>query len=97
MSTPNVNLLAAIAIAGLQPSVGAGVPAPSYEQVCNRVLMLQVDPLDIPRTVTPPDINGVAAALVAGGAITPYWLEQVGNIVLTYPYTRSATDVLDVP
>jgi len=97
MSAPNVNLLAAIAIVGLSPGVGIGVPPPSYEQVCNYVLMNQVDPLDIPRTVTPADINGVGAALIAGGATTPYWLEQVGQQVLTYPYTRSATDVLDTP
>lgn len=96
MSAPNVPLLAAISLVGLT-SIGQGVSAPKWEQVTNRVLMLQVDPADIPRTVTPDDINGVASALIAGGATSPYWLEQVGNIVMTYPYTRSATDVLDVP
>lgn len=93
---PNVNFLAASVLAALT-TPGVGVSMPKWEQVKDRVLMLQVSPLDIPRTVTPDDINGAAAALIVGGANTPYWLEQVGNIVSTSPYTRSATDVLDVP
>jgi hypothetical protein len=93
---PDFNTLAAVAILGLAPAPGQGVSPYLWEQVCNRVQMLQVDARDIPRTVTPADINGVAAALIAGGVTTPWMLEQVGNIVTTYPYTRSATDVLDV-
>lgn len=82
MTIAQIPVLAAIALAN-------GVTtAPTYEQICNRVLMLQVSPLDIPRTVTPADINGVAAAFVVAGATTPWWLEQIGNIVLTYPYVR---------
>lgn len=91
----NLPLLVAV-VEGSLLAVNALNP-PSYEQVCDRVLMLQVDANDIPRTVTPDDINGVAAILIAGGATTPRDLELVGEQVLTYPYTRSATDVLDMP
>ncbi|MEN6532768.1 MAG: hypothetical protein ABFD89_03845 [Bryobacteraceae bacterium] len=87
--------MTAISLAGLT-SPGVGVSAPKWEQVTNRVLMLQVSPADIPRTVTPADINGVAAALIAGGATSPWWLEEIGRRVTTYPYTRSETDVLGV-
>lgn len=83
---PNINLLAAIAIAA-----GARTP-----YLWGKVLDYVFNH-DYPFTFTPADVSGVGAAMVAGGATTPYWLEQVGNIVLTYPYTRSANDVLNVP
>ena len=77
---------------------------PTWELVKDRVLMLQVSHLDIPRTVTPTDNGGAidtsAASLIAGGASTPYWLDQVGRIVSTYPYVRgnfTDSEVLDVP
>lgn len=96
MAEPDYAALAAIVIANLSVD-GTGIKAPLWEQICNRVLMLQVDPSDIPRTVTPDDIDGLAATLIAGGVNTPRELEIVGNTVMTYPYTRSATDVLDFP
>lgn len=96
MAAPDIHTLVANVIAALT-TVGVGVSPVEWEQVCNRVQMLQVDADDIPRTVTPDDVDGAAAILIAGGATTPYWLEKVGEKVLTYPYTRSDTDVLDVP
>lgn len=97
MAAPDYAGLAAVVIANLSVG-GTGVSMPQWEQVKNRVQMLQGDfTNDIPRTVTPDDIDGLAAALIAGECTTPANLEQVGNIVSTYPYTRAANDVLDVP
>lgn len=89
-------MMVAVVEAGLG-APGVGISIPEWEQVKTRVLMLQVDVRDIPRTWTPDDINGVAAALIAGGVTTPYWLEMVGKQVECYPYVRSETDVLDNP
>lgn len=96
MAEPDYDALFAIIVANLSPT-GVGISCPVWEQICNRVLMLQVDPLDIPRTVTPDDVDGLAATLIAGGVNTPRELEILTNRVTTYPYVRSATDVLDVP
>jgi hypothetical protein len=85
--------LAAIAIAG-------GVRHPAlYEEVCDYVLGQQISAADPVHHIIQgaEDVNGVGVAFIAGGAVTPYDLEQIGNIVLTYPYTRAANDVLDVP
>lgn len=97
MAAPDYAALAAVVIANLSVD-GAGISMPQWEQIKNRVQMLQGDfTQDIPRTVTPDDIDGLAAALIAGGCTAPADLEQVGNIVSTYPYTRASNDVLDVP
>ena len=53
MTIAQIPLLAAVA-----PANGVNTPV-EFEQVSNRVQMLQVSASDIPRTVTPADINGV--------------------------------------
>ena len=67
----------------------AGVStAVTFEQVCNYIFMRR-DAHDIPATTRPDDINGVGELLIALGADTAYWLEKIGNVVLTYPWDRS--------
>lgn len=90
---PNYATLSAIAIAG-------GVRHPAlFEQVRNFVFGRQIsarDPVDhIIQHAT--DVNGVGASFIAGGATTPNDLEQIGNRVLSHPYTRASNEVLDWP
>lgn len=103
MAAPNVALLSAVVIAA-----GARQPA-LFERVKDYVWYSyhNTDGLDlIPQPNHATDVGGAGAAIyvafVAAGitALTggvAYWLEQIGNTVLTYPYTRSATGVLDWP
>lgn len=79
-----VSLAAAICLAG-----GVNTPR-EFEQVSNYVFSQAVHFTPVDKTGgQPADINGVGAALVAGGFTTAYWLERVSNIVLTYPYYRT--------
>lgn len=89
MTEAQVPTLAAIAIAG-----GAQQPA-LFEQVCQYVFNSVKSFSRQMQTVA--DVGGVGAAFVAAGATTPYWLEQIGTQVLTYPYTRAANNVLNWP
>jgi hypothetical protein len=89
MTETLVSTLAAVAIAG-----GARQPA-LYEKVCNYCFNNAVNFNRGVQTVA--DVGGVGAAFIAQGATTPYWLERIGNTVLTYPHTRSDSGVLAWP
>lgn len=85
--------LAAVALAG-----GVNSP-PLFEQVCDYVFGTLISAADPVHHVIQDaaDVGGVGAAFIAAGATAPPDLEQIGNRVLTYPYTRSANEVLDWP
>lgn len=100
MAEPDYATLAAVVLAS--DAAFHTRSAPVFEQIRNRVWFnyRNTDGKDIPQWNPPDDVNGlgdtiyaafVAAGLTAliGGAA--YALEQIGNIVLTYPYTRGST------
>lgn len=87
MATPNVSVLSALAIAN-------GVRhAWLFEQVCNIVLTGK----HANAGTKDASVVSTAASFVAGSATAPWWLEQIGNKVLTYPFTRSDKEVLNWP
>ena len=104
MGAPNIPLLTALV---LSSDATYHTRSPSvFEQIKTRVWAMYRSADDIPPTEPPDDVNGLAFSIyfafnIAGvtsalGGVA-YWLEQLTNQVLTYPYTRSDTDVLDVP
>lgn len=104
MAEPNYSLIAAIVIA--QDATYHTRSAPVWEQIQTYVWSKYRSADDIPPTEPPSDVAGLGAAIyaafVAAGLTSliggvAYALEKVGNIVMTYPYTRSSNDVLDVP
>lgn len=87
MPTPNVAVLSALAIAN-------GVRhAWLFEQVLNTVLTGE----RANAGTSDAAVASTAASFVAGSATSPWWLEQIGNRVLTYPHTRSDKGVLNWP
>jgi hypothetical protein len=82
MNDALLSTAAVIALAG-----GARTPV-AYEQVCNFIFMRR-SAHDIPATTRPADVGGVGTAFIALGATTPYWLEKIANVVLTYPWDRT--------
>ena len=80
MATPDITTLANVAIA-------AGANDPSlWERVKNYCL----NAWHSFALGAPDDVDGVGAALIAGGVTEPVQLEQIGTIVMTYPFTRNA-------
>lgn len=97
MAEPNYSLLAAVVLA--QDATYHTRSAPVWEQISNYVWYSyrNTDGKDIPQWNPPTDVAGLGAtiyaAFVAAGLTAlvggvAYALEKVGEIVLTYPYTR---------
>lgn len=77
-----------------------------FEQIRTYVWSKYKTSGDIPWTFAVTDVAGCGAAIyaafIAAGVTqalggVAYWLEKIGNTVLTYPYTRASNDVLDYP
>jgi hypothetical protein len=83
MSTSTAKILAAYAIqhGARQPSM--------YEKVINYVFHLKKN-----FSAAPADVGGIGAVFYAAGATEPYWLEWIGNQVLTYPNNRETLTLL---
>lgn len=104
MAEPDYDTLAAVVLA--QNATYHTRSAPVWEQICNYVWYSyrNTDGNDIPQWNPPTDVAGLGATIYAafvaagmtalvGGAA--YALEQIGNIVLTYPYTRGTATTPD--
>lgn len=110
MATPNIALLTAVVLA--QNAAYNTKNGAVFEKIKNYVWYLY-SPTVVPTwspvddmSKKPDDVAGLGAAIyavfVAAGVTSAvggiaYWLEQLSNQVLTYPYTRATNDVLDVP
>jgi hypothetical protein len=106
MGTPNITVLTALVLA--QDAAYHTRSAPVLEQIYNWVWEHYTDNVntEVPWTFPVTDIAGLGAAIyaafVAAGVTSAtggvaFWLEQLGNQVLTYPYTRASNNVLNVP
>lgn len=104
MAEPNYTVLAALVIA--QDATYHTTSAPVWEQIQQNVWMRYRDASDIQPKVTVDDVAGLGAtiyaAFIAAGLTeelggVAYALSKIGNIVMTYPYTRADNNVLDVP
>lgn len=104
MAAPNTNALAVLVLA---QNTAHNTRHPSvFEQICNYVWKLYRDSHDLPWTgdVENPasaDVAGlgttihaafVAAGVTAGTGGAAYYLEKIGNYVLTYPWNRIQDD-----
>lgn len=104
MTAPDITTLTAVVLA--QNAVYHTRHAAVFEQIKNYVWNKYRSASDIKPTVTWADVGGCGAAIYAefiskgftsaiGGVA--FWLEQLSNNVLTYPYTRASNNVLNVP
>lgn len=82
--------------------------AVAYERLCNYILMSQPSPADsrdVPRSVQPTAANFGAVTVIVGNILMaapflvsePWWLEQIGNVVLTNPPGLTQTDTRSDP